>query len=201
MKKILTTPIRDEDIESLRIGDIVYLSGSIATARDEGHRRLVEAGMRPNFSLAGMALFHAGPIVKKTDTGWETVAIGPTTSMRMERFEKDFIRMTGVKLIIGKGGMGADTVQACKEYKAIHTVFPGGCAVSAAECVLETPGVEWEDLGMPEAFWIMRVKELGPLIVSIDTQGGNLFEGNRKLFSTRKEAQIEEVSRHVHFME
>lgn len=200
MKKILTTPISNEDIESLRIGDIVYLTGSLVTCRDEGHRRLVEAGIWPKFKLSGMAIFHAGPIVKKTETGWETVAIGPTTSMRMERFEKDFIRLTGIKLIIGKGGMGADTAQACKEHKAIHTVFPGGCAVSAAECVIETPGVEWEDFGMPEAFWIMRVKEFGPLIVSIDTQGNNLFEDNKKVFRARKEAQIEEISKHVHFM-
>lgn len=200
MKKILTTPISNEDIESLRIGDIVYLTGSLVTCRDEGHRRLVEAGIWPEFKLSGMAIFHAGPIVKKTETGWETVAIGPTTSMRMERFEKDFIRLTGIKLIIGKGGMGADTAQACKEHKAIHTVFPGGCAVSAAECVIETPGVEWEDFGMPEAFWIMRVKEFGPLIVSIDTQGNNLFEDNKKVFRARKEAQIEEISKHVHFM-
>ena len=200
MKKILTTPIKNEDIASLRIGDIVYLTGSLATCRDDGHRRLVEAGIRPEFDLAGGAIFHAGPIVKKTDAGWETVAIGPTTSMRMERFEKDFIRLTGVKLVIGKGGMGADTAQACKEFKAIHTVFPGGCAVSAAECVLETPGVEWEDFGMPEAFWIMRVKEFGPLIVSIDTQGNNLFEDNKKEFRARKEEQIEEISKHVHFM-
>jgi len=200
MKKVLTTPIQNEDIESLRVGDIVYLTGSLVTCRDEGHRRLVEAGIWPEFELAGGAIFHAGPIVKKTDAGWQMVSIGPTTSMRMERFEKDFIRLTGVKLVIGKGGMGADTAAACKEYKAVHAVFPGGCAVSAAECVVETPGVEWEDFGMPEAFWIMRVKEFGPLIISIDTQGNNLFEENKKTFRTRKEAQIEAVSEHVHFM-
>ena len=113
MKKILNTPIANEDIESLRIGDIVYLTGSLVTCRDEGHRRLVEAGVWPDFPLAGGAVFHAGPIVKKTDEGWQMVSIGPTTSMRMERFEKDFIRLTGVKLVIGKGGMGADTAEAC----------------------------------------------------------------------------------------
>ena len=83
---------------------------------------------------------------------------------------------------------------------AVHAVFPGGCAVSAAECVLETPGVECEDFGMPEAFSIMRVREFGPLIISIDTQGNNLFEQNKKIFRERKEAQIKEISQHVHFM-
>jgi hydro-lyases, Fe-S type, tartrate/fumarate subfamily, beta region len=180
VKKVLYTPIRNEDIEGLRIGDIVYLTGGVVTSRDDAHKRLVAGGVTPFFPTSGIALMHAGPIVKKKGSGWEMVSVGPTTSMRMERYEKDYIRLTGIKLIIGKGGMGADTVQACRDYKAVHTVFPGGCAVCAAECVEETLGVEWEDLGMPEAFWIMRVKEFGPLIVSIDTQGGSLFEDNIK---------------------
>ncbi len=201
MKRILTTPIRDEDIEALRIGDIVYITGDVVTSRDEAHRRLVEGGIIPRFPTSGIALMHAGPIVKKTESGWEMVSIGPTTSMRMERYEQEFIRLTGVKLIIGKGGMGEKTAQACRKYKAIHTVFPGGCAVCGAQCVEEMIGVEWEDLGMPEAFWIMRVKEFGPLIVSIDTQGGSLFADNKKLFERRKQEQIAEVSKHLRFEE
>lgn len=201
MKTILTTPIHNEDIEALRIGDIVYLTGNVVTSRDDAHKRLVEDGITPKFPTSGIALMHAGPIVKKTGNGWEMVSVGPTTSMRMERYERDFMRLTGIKLIIGKGGMGADTVQACRDLKAIHTVFPGGCAVCGAQCVKETLGVEWEDLGMPEAFWIMRVKEFGPLIVSIDTQGGSLFEGNKRLFEARKQEQIKEVSKHVRFGE
>ncbi len=201
MKKILTTPIHNEDIEALRIGDIVYLTGNVVTSRDDAHKRLVEDGITPKFPTSGIALMHAGPIVKKAGSGWEMVSVGPTTSMRMERYERDFIRLTGIKLIIGKGGMGADTVQACRDLKAIHTVFPGGCAVCGAQCVEETLGVEWEDFGMPEAFWIMRVKEFGPLIVSIDTLGGSLFEGNKRLFEVRKQEQIKKVSKHVRFGE
>ena len=97
MKKILTTPIRDEDLESLNIGDVVYLTGTLVTCRDVAHRRLIEQGRELPVQLKGGAIFHAGPIVRqKADGEYEMVSIGPTTSMRMEKFEKEFIRQTGV---------------------------------------------------------------------------------------------------------
>ncbi len=89
--------------------------------------------------------------------------------------EQEFIKQTGVKVIIGKGGMGPNTEEGCKKYKAIHAVFPGGCAVLAASEVERIERVEWLELGMPEAMWVCRVKEFGPLIISIDTKGNNLF--------------------------
>lgn len=182
-KKILLTPIADDDIADLRIGDIIYLTGGAATCRDDGHKRLTVKGIRPQYALKGKAVLHAGPIVKKNEDGtWQMVSVGPTTSMRMEQYEKAFISETGVKVIIGKGGMGADTAAACATYKAIHCVYPGGCAVVAADQVERIAGVEWEDFGMPEAFWILQVREFGPLIVSIDTQGNNLFENHKKQF-------------------
>lgn len=199
MKNVLTTPISDAMIQDLRIGDVIYLSGMMATCRDDGHRRRVESGISPAFALEGMSILHAGPIIKVRDKGWEMISIGPTTSRRMEAFEAEFIRQTGVKLIIGKGGMGPDTAEACKTYKALHCVYPGGCAVTAASQVEEITGVEWEDFGMPEALWILRVKEFGPLIVSIDTQGNNLFEQNRVLFNQKKEEEIQRVASQVHF--
>jgi len=198
-KKIITTPIDDAQIEDLFIGDVIYLTGMLVTCRDDGHRRLVRNGIYPDFDLKGMAILHAGPIVKKTDSGFEMISIGPTTSRRMEAYEKDFIEMTGTKIVIGKGGMGAKTAQGCKEQKALHCIFPGGCAVSAATQVEEIVGVEWEDFGMPEAFWIMRVKEFGPLIVSIDTKGNNLFELNKAEFNRKKEEALEDVLKHVHY--
>ena len=200
MKKILTTPLSDQDIRALRVGDVIYLTGTVATCRDSGHARRVEEGVAPQLDLQGMAIFHAGPIVQKKDEKWEIVSVGPTTSMRMERYEADFLRETGVKLLIGKGGMGEDTVAACAQYGAVHTVIPGGCAVLEAQMVEEITGVEWLDLGMPEAFWIARVKEFGPLIVSIDTHGGNLFRDNRIRFDQRREVAAEAVKSQVHFM-
>ncbi|MDR3263614.1 MAG: L(+)-tartrate dehydratase subunit beta [Clostridiales bacterium] len=199
-KKILTTPITDDMIKDIRIGDIIYLTGIVGTARDDGHRRVVEGNRLPDFDLTGTAVMHVGPIVLGDRAhGFEIIAAGPTTSRRMERYEKEFIQKTGVKLIIGKGGMGEKTTAACKEFKALHCVYPGGCAVSAATAVERVLGVEWEDFGMPEAFWILKVKELGPLIVSIDTNGNNLFKKNQAVFDKKKEAAIEEVSGHVHY--
>lgn len=128
------------------------------------------------------------------------VSIGPTTSMRMEKFEKAFIKETGVKLVIGKGGMGPETAEGCAEYKAVHAVFPGGCAVLAATKVEEIEGAEWQDLGMPETMWINRVKEFGPLIISIDTKGNNLFEENKKRFNARRGPITEKIKAQVGFI-
>lgn len=200
MKKILTTPIRDADIADLHAGDVVYLDGLLVTCRDVGHRRLIELGQKLPVDLRGNAIFHAGPIVVKDGDGWKIISIGPTTSMRMERFERDFIRETGVKLIVGKGGMGPETVEGCRENKALHAVFPGGCAVLAATQVEAIERVEWLDLGMPEALWVCRVKEFGPLIISIDTQGNNLFETNKAEFNRLKVPAIAEISKEVRFI-
>jgi L(+)-tartrate dehydratase beta subunit len=200
VKKVLTTPIKSEDIESLNVGDVVFLNGYLITCRDVGHRRLIELGRKLPVDLKGLAIFHAGPIVAKIDGSWQMISIGPTTSMRMERYENQFIEETGVKLIIGKGGMGADTAEACKRHKALHAVFPGGCAVLAATEVEEIERVEWEDLGMPEALWVCRVKEFGPLIISIDTKGNNLFEANKANFNAKKAPIIEEIGSQVRFI-
>lgn len=202
-KKILTTPIKAEDLEDIKIGDIIYLNGHITTCRDVAHRRLIEAGRELPVDLNGGAIFHAGPIVRpiegETDK-YEMVSVGPTTSMRMEKFEKEFIQETGVKLIVGKGGMGENTMTGCKDYKALHCVFPAGCAVVAAATVEEIEDANWMDLGMPETLWTCRVKEFGPLIVSIDTHGGNLFEENKVIFNQKKDQAVEEICKHVSFI-
>ncbi len=201
MKKILTTPLTNADLEDIRIGDVIYLNGHIVTCRDVAHRRLIEYGRELPVDVRGGAIFHAGPIVRKREDGkYEMVSIGPTTSMRMEKFEKDFIEQTGVKVIVGKGGMGQDTVEACQKHKAIHCVYPAGNAVLAAIQVEEIEKAEWMDLGMPETLWYCRVKEFGPLIVSIDTHGGNLFEENKVKFNQIKEEQIKKISEKVKFI-
>lgn len=200
-KKILTTPIKAEDLEDIKIGDIIYLNGHIVTCRDVAHRRLIEAGRELPIDIDGGAIFHAGPIIRPLgDEKYEMVSVGPTTSMRMEKFEKDFIRETGVKLIVGKGGMGQGTMEGCQEYKALHCVFPAGCAVTAATCVEEIEDAQWKDLGMPETLWKCRVKEFGPLIVSIDTHGNNLFEENKVIFNERKEKAVAEICKEVSFI-
>jgi L(+)-tartrate dehydratase beta subunit len=201
-KKILTTPIKDEDLADIKVGDVIYLNGYLITARDCAHTRLVKLGRQLPVDLKGKAIFHAGPIMvpRKDEPGrFDVVSIGPTTSMRMEKFQKEFLEQTGVKVIIGKGGMGPKTTEGCKETKALHCVFPGGCAVVAACCVEEVEDVQWQELGMPEAMWVMRVKEFGPLVVSIDTHGNNLFEINKKHFAEVKDEVLETIYPNVSF--
>jgi len=202
-KVVLHTPIKAADLENIKIGDIIYLTGHITTCRDVAHRRLIEEGRKLPVNLEGGAILHAGPIVrpiKGEKDKFEMVSVGPTTSMRMEKFEEEFIKQTGVKLIVGKGGMGDGTVAGCQKYKALHCVFPAGCAVVAAVTVEEIEDAQWRDLGMPETLWTSRVKEFGPLIVSIDTKGNNLFEQNKVEFNKKKDKAYAEIIKHVSFI-
>lgn len=200
-KKILITPISEEDLKDIKIGDIVYLTGSLTTCRDVAHRRLVEGHKELPVDVRNNAIFHAGPIIRPLENDkFEMVSVGPTTSMRMEKFEKEFVEQTGVRVIIGKGGMGVNTEYACKNFKAIHCVFPAGNAVVAAIEVEEIVKAEWRDLGMPETLWNCRVKEFGPLIVSIDTNGNNLFEKNKVIFNGRKDKALENIYKEVSFI-
>ncbi len=200
-KKILVTPVSSEDLKDIRIGDIIYLSGSLTTCRDVAHRRVVEEGRPIPVDVRDCAIFHAGPIIRPLEDGrFEMVSVGPTTSMRMEKFEYEFVQATGVRVIVGKGGMKKNTERACREFGAIHCVFPAGNAVAAAVTVEEIVQAEWRDLGMPETLWNCRVKEFGPLIVSIDAQGNNYFEEKKVVYNQRKEEQLEKVCREVGFI-
>ena len=128
------------------------------------------------------------------------VSVGPTTPMRMEKFEYEFVKHTGVRVIVGKGGMGPNTERACKEFGAIHCVFPAGCAVVAATEVLKIQEHHWDELGMPETLWCNKVKEFGPLIVSIDPDGRNLFEEQKVLYNQRKEEVKQAIYPEVKFI-
>lgn len=203
MKKVITTPISAEDLKDIKIGDVIHLTGHIVTCRDVAHRRLIEYGMELPVDVRNGAILHAGPITQEAPGQpgkYEMISIGPTTSSRMEKFEYEFVKKTGVRLIVGKGGMGPQTEKACKEFGAIHCVFPAGNAVIAATQVEEIENVHWLDLGMPEALWYCRVKEFGPLIVSIDAEGKNLFEQNKVIYNERKEKELTELYQKVRFI-
>jgi L(+)-tartrate dehydratase beta subunit len=186
VKKILSLPLCDDDVCGLKAGDIIYLSGILVTGRDEVYHRIAEEGMSCPVDLKGGANYHAGPIVRERDNGWELVSIGPTSSVRMEKWAAGFIEKTGARVMIGKGGMGEKTTAACREYRAIHCVYPGGCAVLGAGPIEKIEGVFWQELGMAECLWVMRTGEFGPLIVSIDTQGNNLFAENSAYYASRR---------------
>ena len=224
-KRILITPVSEADIAPLKVGDVFYLDGEMVTGRDSVHSRVVEEGIPLPVDIQGKVIMHAGPIVKKCipadekDDGkngngnngcnsdascssprYEMVSIGPTTSMRMERFQYEFLRETGARIIIGKGGMKEKTAAGCKEFGAVHCVMPAGNAVVGASCVEEITGVHWLDLGAPEAVWECRVKEFGPLIVTIDATGRNYFEEKKLEYNKKKDEQIEAISKQVHFI-
>jgi len=173
------TPISEEEIRKLNVNDVLYVSGTMVTARDQAHRRALEhfkQGKTLPINLEGLAVFHCGPIVKKKEDRWTIVAAGPTTSTRMDIFEDEFIKNFKVRVIIGKGGMGKRTTDAMAKYGAVYGAFTGGAAILAAKAIKSVRSVEWLDLGMPEAMWVLEVQEFGPLTVAIDSHGNNVFE-------------------------
>jgi fumarate hydratase subunit beta len=186
----LKTPISEAEIRKLKVNDTIYITGTIVTARDQAHRRALEyfkQGKPLPVNLEGLAVFHCGPVVSKEGDKWVAVAAGPTTSTRMDIFEDEFIKNFKVRVVIGKGGMGKRTTDAMAKYGAVYGAFTGGAAILAAKAIKNVKGVEWLDLGTPEALWIFEVEDFGPLTVAIDSHGNNLFmdvaktvEENRK---------------------
>lgn len=173
MEYELETPLNDEDIAQLEAGDVVYLTGKIYTARDSAHKRIVEEGAP--MDLKGVVLFHAGPVIKKEDDKYNIIAVGPTTSMRMNPYEPEVLNL-GVKAIIGKGGMDERTQQALVDENAVFLTAVGGCAALYVNTINEVSSVKWLDLGMPEAIWELDVKKFGPLIVTMDSKNNNLYK-------------------------
>ena len=181
----LKTPLKKKDVEDLKTGDVVYLSGTIYTARDRAHQRIIEQG--PPYDLKGSVIFHAGPLLQiieeKSDPGEDStekikaqmVAVGPTTSTRMNPFQSQLIEK-GVRAIIGKGGMDENTSKALVKNKAVYLAAVGGCAALYVKSVKAIKNYYWLDLGVPEAIWELEVEDFGPLVVAMDAQGANLYQ-------------------------
>jgi fumarate hydratase subunit beta len=193
----LKTPIPLAELKKLRTGDVIYVSGTIVTARDEAHKKaleLHEEGKKPPIDFKGIGVFHCGPIMRKTTSGWETVAAGPTTSDRMEIFEDQFIEAFHPAVIIGKGGMGERTSKACQKHGCVYTAFTGGAALLASRGIKAVKDVYWlEEFGMPECLWVYEVENFGPLIVTIDTHGGNLTAKVAETVRARRDKIMEEM--------
>lgn len=180
--RMLALPVSEKDVRSLKIGETVYLEGVIVTARDKAHMRalqLLKDGKDIPAQLKGGAVFHCGPIMRKTTKGWEVVAAGPTTSARMDSVAPDFIKSTGTRIVIGKGGMSKEVGDAMKAVGCVYLAATGGAAVTLAEAVVDVEGVDWEDLGMAEALWSLKVSRFGPLVVAMDANGNDLYENAR----------------------
>ena len=168
MEHKLKTPLSAQDIETLHVGDVVFLNGTIFTARDKAHALLRSKGSP--VEMKGAALYHCGPLIG----GQKVISAGPTTSGRMDRYT-DFILDLGVRAIIGKGGLPG---QSFRE-KAVYLAYPGGCGAVAAK-QLKIQEVHFKELGMAEALWEFEALDLGPMVVAIDSHGGDLYEGVRR---------------------
>ncbi|MDI6886119.1 MAG: FumA C-terminus/TtdB family hydratase beta subunit [archaeon] len=180
MKKRLFTPLKEEEIKELQVGDIVYLSGEVYTARDKAHNRIIEYKIKDAEEEIpiekGAVLYHCGPLMRKSNENWEIIAAGPTTSSRMEATTPQVIETLRIRGIIGKGGMGSSARAAMQQYGCVYFAMTGGAAVLAATRIKAIKAVYWTDLGMAEAVWQFLIEDFGPLVVGIDANGNSLYE-------------------------
>lgn len=178
MQYHLTLPVTSDVMRRLRVHDILYVTGKIFTARDGAHMKMLS--MKPKdlpFDPSSMALYHCGPLMKQENGRWIAISAGPTTSRRMEESEDILLDRFGFHLIIGKGGMGQRTRKALTKTSSVYAAFPGGAGVLAAEKITDVSEVYWlEELGMPEAVWVLEVTEFGPLVVAMDSSGKSLYK-------------------------
>jgi fumarate hydratase class I len=170
----IQTPVREEEIRRLKVGDIVLISGMIYTARDAIHHHLMRH--EPPVSLRDQILYHCGPVILRENGEWRVSAAGPTTSIREEPFEADVIARCGLRGVMGKGGMGAKTLKALKEHGAVYLNAIGGAAQYYARCIEKVEGVDLLEFGVPEAMWHFRVRDF-PAVVTMDASGNSLHTG------------------------
>lgn len=194
----LTLPLSDDAIRGLKVGDPVTLTGTMLTGRDTVHKWMIDTFIKNNRSpqgddeeiyraiqplLDGGAIYHCGPVVTGLDSGdYAFVAAGPTTSIREEPYQGDVMRHFNVRAVIGKGGMGPKTLEACGQVPGVYLHAIGGAATLIAHSVENVSGVYKLDFGVPEAMWVIQVKDF-PAVVTMDSHGGSLH------------AQVEQDSR------
>jgi fumarate hydratase class I len=170
---VLTTPLDEATVRSLRVGDVVIVSGRAYTGRDAVHHYL--ASHEPPVDLRGSLIYHCGPVVAKDGDGWKVTAAGPTTSIREEPYQGEIIKKYGVRAVVGKGGMGPKTLAALKEAGAVYLNAIGGAAQFYARCIERVEGVSFLDFGTPEAMWHLHLRDF-PAIVTMDSHGNSLHQ-------------------------
>lgn len=187
----LTIPISDDIIRGLKVGDPVSLSGTMITGRDAAHKWMIDTFIKKTRQpegddlevyeaikglLDGGAIYHCGPVVGGLDTGeYRFVAAGPTTSIREEPYQGDVLSHFNAKAVIGKGGMAAKTLAACREVPAVYLHAIGGAASLIAQSVKQVVGVHKLDFGVPEAMWVIKVEDF-PVVVTMDAHGNSLHD-------------------------
>jgi L(+)-tartrate dehydratase beta subunit len=172
-------PVDDAQVRALKVGDTVSLEKTLFGIRDATLIAMFDKGRTTRFDLKGHAVVHTAPNVKKVDprpgnsSGYEPVCIGTTTSMRMERFTRPLMERDGVKIIIGKGGMGQGTLDALRDLGGAYLAVVGGAAALETTWIEEIEDVDMDDLH-PESLWKFRIKNFGPLLVTMDSHGNSL---------------------------
>jgi L(+)-tartrate dehydratase beta subunit len=186
-----TTPIDEASVRSLTAGDTVTLDGALFGIRDATQIHMFDHGRRTRFDLRGHAVIHTAPNVRKVPVsaaapaGYEPVCVGTTTSARMERFSRPLMHDYGVRLIIGKGGLGAESQRAFAELGGAYLAIIGGAAALETTWIEAIEDVDLDDLN-PESLWRFRVTGFGPLLVAMDAKGGSLYDGVRATAAARR---------------
>lgn len=199
--RTINLPVSDETIRELRVGEPVLLNGVMVTGRDAAHKWMIETFIKKTKApkdddlqvyeelkklLNGSMIYHCGPVVSGLETKeYKFVAAGPTTSIREEPYQADVMKHFNVKGVIGKGGMGAKTLQGCQETPGVYLHAIGGAASYIAQSVTKVLGVFKLEFGVPEALWVIEVKEF-PAVVTMDSHGGSqhavVDEASKKVF-------------------
>jgi L(+)-tartrate dehydratase beta subunit len=191
----ITPPMTEEQVRRWRVGDTVTLNGTLYGIRDSTQIHLFDRGRRTRFDLKGHAVIHTAPNVKKVarskahPTGYAPVCVGTTTSARMERFTRPLLQEYGVRVIIGKGGLGEGSAAAFSELGAAYLAIVGGAAALETTWVEAIEDVDLDDLN-PESLWKFRVRGFGPLLVSMDSHGGSLYMEVNKAARAKRAAVL-----------
>jgi L(+)-tartrate dehydratase beta subunit len=170
----LTTPVSDAQVRKLRVNDTVTLNRTLYGIRDATQIHMFDRGRKTRFDLRGHAVIHTAPNVRKTAAGYEPICVGTTTSDRMERFTRPLMQQYGVRMIIGKGGLRADSSQAFQALGGVYLAIIGGTAALETTWVEAIEDVDLDDLN-PESLWKFRVNGFGPLLVAMDSHGESLY--------------------------
>jgi L(+)-tartrate dehydratase beta subunit len=190
-----TMPVTEDDIRKLKIGDHVVLQDTLFGIRDATQIHMFDKGRETRLDLDGHAVIHTAPNVKKVPVsnscpaGYQSICIGTTTSARMERFTRPLMERNGVRMIIGKGGLGENSAQAFQDLGGVYLAIIGGTAALETTWIEQIVDVDMDDLN-PESLWHFRVKDFGPLLVAMDAHGGSLYDAVRTGAQNKRAAAL-----------
>ena len=190
-----TMPVTEDDIRKLKIGDHVVLHDTLFGIRDATQIHMFDKGRETRLDLDGHAVIHTAPNVKKVPVsnscpaGYQSICIGTTTSARMERFTRPLMERNGVRMIIGKGGLGENSAQAFQDLGGVYLAIIGGTAALETTWIKQIVDVDMDDLN-PESLWHFRIKDFGPLLVAMDAHGGSLYDAVRTGAQNKRAAAL-----------